>query len=206
MTRLSRQESQQLTRHTLIESAEKEIIRVGIYEASIRQICDSAGYTLGAFYSNFTSKDELLLEVVDLHTKRKFDALKTVITATASLNKKEILEKIAEWLQQLQINKALLGLSLEFNVYANHNENFKKQCDENKKKWHYELAKLLEKLFENQQLTPRNSYMQMAVGLAAMWSGFAIEGTVHGVDPADKIIPIFLEALLDSSIPLQQTI
>ena len=75
MTRLSRQESQQLTRQRLIEAAEKEIIRLGIYEASIRQICETAGYSLGAFYSNFNNKDELLLEVVELHSKHEFEKI-----------------------------------------------------------------------------------------------------------------------------------
>ena len=66
MQRLTRQESRQQTRHALINAAEQELLRVGIYEASIRRICVTAGYTLGAFYSNFGNKDELLMEVLEM--------------------------------------------------------------------------------------------------------------------------------------------
>jgi AcrR family transcriptional regulator len=200
MARLSRQESQQVTRLRLIETAEKEIIRVGIYEASIRHICDVAGYTLGAFYSNFKSKDELLLEVLELQTEREFEILRNVVTLAASLDEKEILKKIAGWLRQLQKNKILSGtLSLEFEVYANHNSSFKVQYNKNKNQWDAELAKALEALFTGQHLTPKISFMQMAVGLSSLWDGFAMKGTVPGIDSVDKIILLFLESLLKSS-------
>jgi len=199
MTRLSRQESQQLTRQRLIEAAEKEIIRLGIYEASIRQICETAGYSLGAFYSNFSNKDELLLEVVELHSKHEFGNLKDIVETSASLDEKIILKKIAEWLHKLQANKILFSLTLEFEVYAKRNSEFKDQYNENKKRWHLELAQALEALFSGQHMTPHIPPMQMAVGLFALWSGFAIEGSIPGVESAEKIIPIFLEAFLSSS-------
>lgn len=199
MPRLTRQESQQLTRQKLIEAAEREILRVGIYEASIRQICDVADHTLGAFYSNFKDKDELLLEVVEIQTRREFEILNNLVATTAELEEEKVLENVAEWLRELQKNKILSSLSLEFEVYANHNPSFKKQYSENKKRWHGELAKALNALFKGQGLAPKIPVMQMALGLSALWNGFVIESTVPGTDPADKIIPVFLEALLESS-------
>ena len=199
MPRLTRQQSQQLTRQKLIETAEKEILRVGIYEASIRQICDAAGHTLGAFYSNFKDKDELLFEVVALHTKRELEILNNLAETAVRLEEEKALEKLAEWLRELQKNRILSSFSLEFEVYASHNLSFKKRYTENKKKWHDELAKTLEIFFQKKGLIPKIPFTQMALGLTSLWSGLFLEGSVPGADPADKIIPLFLEALLESS-------
>lgn len=199
MPRLTRQESQQLTKQKLIEAAEKEILRVGIYEASIRQICDAAGHTLGAFYSNFIDKDELLFEVVDLQSNRELEILNHLALTAAGLEKEKALKILAQWLCELQKNKILSAFSLEFEVYAKHNPPFKKRYIENKKKWHDELAKILEVFFQKKGLIPKISVTQMALGLTALWSGLVIEGSVPGTDSADKIIPVFLEMLMESS-------
>ena len=199
MPRLTRQESQQLTRQKLIDAAEKEILKAGIYEASIRRICDAAGYTLGAFYSNFRDKDELLLEVVNLQTWREFEGLSHLAEKTAGLDEGKVMKEVAQWLRGFQKNRFLSGLLLEFEVYASHNPSFRKPYNENKKEWHEELARMLDLLFRGKGLVPKIPVKQMALGLSALWVGLIIEGSVPGADPADKIIPVFLEAFLDSS-------
>ena len=199
MARLTRQESQQATRQKLIETAAQEISRAGIYEASIRRICDAAGYTLGAFYSNFKNKDELLLEVVALKTRQEFDVIDNLVAVSATLGKNEVLARIAEWLQALQKNRIFSELLLEFEVYANHNRDFKTHYNDTKRQWHAELETALTALFKSQGLAPKIDPYLMAVGLSALWCGLAIEGQVSKVDSAGQIITVFLEALLESS-------
>jgi AcrR family transcriptional regulator len=199
MPRLTRQESRQLTRQKLIETAAVEISRVGIYEASIRMICEAAGFTLGAFYSNFMNKDELLLEVVEQQTKKEFMVLGELVATLASRETHDALARIAEWLRALQQNKIFSDLVLEFEVYANHNSSFKTHYDDNKRRWQAEIATALSAFFEGQGLTPRIAPPLMAVGLLALWRGFAMEGTVSEVDSVDKVIMVFLESMLESS-------
>jgi len=202
MTRLSRQESRQLTRQKLIEAAEAEILRVGIQQASIRQICEAAEYTLGAFYSNFKDKDELLLEVVEIHTQRAIEAMRAIVAENSSCDEEELLKHIGHWLRNLRMNAILSDLSLEFEVYANHNDAFRKQYNKTKRKWHVESAKSLEMLFAQRDLTPTIPVMQMAVGLAALWSGFLIEGSASKAESVDQVITLFLKALLDNASPI----
>ena len=205
MPRLSREESQQLTRQKLIDAAEAEILRCGIYEASIRRICDSAGYTLGAFYSNFGDKNELLMEVVEVQIQREFDSLKRMLTTAASLKKEAVLSEIARWLKELQKNEIYTSLLLEFEVYGSHNPGFKKRYMGHKERWHASVAEALELLFKGQKLRPQIPPIQMAVGLAALWTGFAIEGRVStDVGTADKLIMVFLDALLKSANPVRE--
>lgn len=65
MARLTRQESRALTREKLLAAAGKVFTREGLGGASIDRIVEEAGYTKGAFYSNFTSKEDIFLQFVE---------------------------------------------------------------------------------------------------------------------------------------------
>jgi AcrR family transcriptional regulator len=51
------------TRARLLDAAAQVFAEAGLDGASVEAICDRAGFTRGAFYSNFESKDELFLEL-----------------------------------------------------------------------------------------------------------------------------------------------
>lgn len=51
------------TRARLVEAAIGEFGRNGIDATSVEQVCEAAGFSRGAFYSNFSSKDDLCIEV-----------------------------------------------------------------------------------------------------------------------------------------------
>ncbi len=63
--RLTRAESQAATRAALLRSAADLFTRTGYGGTSIEAITEAAGFTRGAFYSNFASKDELFLALVE---------------------------------------------------------------------------------------------------------------------------------------------
>jgi AcrR family transcriptional regulator len=62
---LSRREKQEHTRSCLIKAATRVFARRGLGEASIDEVAEEAGYTKGAFYSNFKNKEELFLAMLD---------------------------------------------------------------------------------------------------------------------------------------------
>jgi len=51
------------TRARLLEAAAEVFAEIGLEGASVEAICERAGFTRGAFYSNFESKDELFLQL-----------------------------------------------------------------------------------------------------------------------------------------------
>lgn len=51
------------TRQKLLEAAAQVFAEVGLDAASVEAVCDRAGFTRGAFYSNFATKEELFLEL-----------------------------------------------------------------------------------------------------------------------------------------------
>jgi AcrR family transcriptional regulator len=52
------------TRSRLMVAAAELFAAKSVQAASVEEICERAGFTRGAFYSNFESKDELCLELV----------------------------------------------------------------------------------------------------------------------------------------------
>jgi AcrR family transcriptional regulator len=63
--RLSRKESQVQTRERLLEAGLQVFSRRGYYAASVDEIAAEAGFSKGAVYSNFESKEDLFLALID---------------------------------------------------------------------------------------------------------------------------------------------
>ena len=53
------------TRSRLIEAAIDEFAERGIDATSVEQLCERAGFSRGAFYSNFATKDDLCIAILE---------------------------------------------------------------------------------------------------------------------------------------------
>jgi AcrR family transcriptional regulator len=111
--RLSRAESRQQTRERLLGAAEKVFRRHGYRRATIEQVAAEAGYTIGALYSNFDGKDDLLLALVEHHIAR---IAERVVSSAAGED--DALEKLRsgarEWMAFLDEEPELYALLIEF--------------------------------------------------------------------------------------------
>jgi AcrR family transcriptional regulator len=63
--RLTRAEKRAATRQALLEAAAVVFARRGLVGASVEEITEQAGFSRGAFYSNFASKEELFLTLIE---------------------------------------------------------------------------------------------------------------------------------------------
>ncbi len=205
MPRLTRKDMQQQTRERLLAAAQEVIARRGIADASIRDIAETAGYSLGAFYSNFNSKEMMLSELLEVHMCKEIGVFKGILAETETGRKEELLDKISAWLKQLQQNQSLSALDFELEMYAKRTPSFREKFDAAKLQRLQELADCLRALFAYHGLEPKIDFLQMAIGFAALWNGFFFLGTVPGVKSIDEVIFVFLQALLDSATPVKTT-
>lgn len=65
--------SRENTRTRLLDAAHAVFGETGLDAASVEAVCERAGFTRGAFYSNFESKDELFLALVQRSSTEKLD-------------------------------------------------------------------------------------------------------------------------------------
>src|SRR3954464_13715543 len=62
---LSRAERREQTRDDLIAAADRAFVEGGFHATSLDQIAAAAGYTKGAVYSNFASKEDLFFAIYE---------------------------------------------------------------------------------------------------------------------------------------------
>lgn len=67
------------TRSTLVQAGIDVFAVRGIDGASIEEICEAGGLTRGAFYSNFSSRDDLVLAIIEMRTSENLDRLDATI-------------------------------------------------------------------------------------------------------------------------------
>jgi AcrR family transcriptional regulator len=92
--RRTRAEQQAETRTRLLEAATDAFAAHGFDGASIDQITDLAGYTRGAFYSNFSDKAELLLEL----SSARMEAFADVLPGILATREEAQIAEAARWL------------------------------------------------------------------------------------------------------------
>jgi len=84
--RRSREEQRAATRGRLLEAAGEVFAERGFYGASVEEITERAGFTRGAFYSNFETKADLFLAVLDAHIERDRQLVTDVLARDPSAN------------------------------------------------------------------------------------------------------------------------
>ena len=68
------------TRRLLLEAAAVVFAERGFEAATLEEITERAGFTRGAFYSNFTSKDELFLALMEHENAKSAAAISEAVT------------------------------------------------------------------------------------------------------------------------------
>src|SRR5436853_5449268 len=75
---------QEQTRARLLEAAARVFARRGFHVATLEEVAAEAGFTKGAVYSNFESKEALFLALVDRELEKRAQEIGAVVDAAAS--------------------------------------------------------------------------------------------------------------------------
>ncbi|VEG56930.1 TetR family transcriptional regulator [Mycolicibacterium aurum] len=116
--RWTRERRLEHTRALLIDAAEDVFAEKGFTSATLDDIARAAGYTKGAIYKHFTTKEELFLAVSDRYWRRYFDNFAEVMSSASRVGTHE-LDEIAERWRQLSVDRGAehAALGLEFTLY-----------------------------------------------------------------------------------------
>jgi AcrR family transcriptional regulator len=95
MTRMTREARQACTRAALLAAATHLFGRYGYAATSVDRIAEQAGFSKGAVYSNFDSKEAIFLAVLDEDGGQALDLLVTAIEAAADA--RAVVDLLADW-------------------------------------------------------------------------------------------------------------
>ena len=191
--RLSREQSQLQTRQLLLDAARATITETGIASATVRGISEAAGFSQGAFYSNFANKEALLIELMNEQMQALANGFAETLRQSAGLDLGQALAAIAQWLQTLH-SSAGATLMLELQIYANQNPTFGASFGQHNSSHVEAFAEGIAQLSERYGRSPRLSPMQMAVGFMALSNGFGIQRTDNYPVPPHEVYLAFLRA------------
>lgn len=185
-SRLSRAESQARTRQALLDAAGEVFVERGLHRTSVEAIAERAGFTRGAFYSNFATKEELFAELLQSTVYRAYREM-----GEAQLASDEPLptsRETAETLARIQDHpdgRWMFRLWLELLLEAGRDEKMRRLAVEFWRSNRELIAKIVERRFAEAGAKPPLEPRTFATALIAMDIGLAIQ---HYVDP--DVVPL----------------
>jgi AcrR family transcriptional regulator len=196
-TRLTREESQAQTRARLIAAARAEIARQGA-AASVRDIAEAAGYTQGALYAHFESKEFLLLELLRLHMEGEIAALGGLLQQGGQV-KGGVRAALDHWLSNLNTDQDWALFAVELQMLARRDVSFAKQYDKLFAAHVAAMGALVERLFVDVGAKLPAPASDVSAMLIALAHGMALQRrpTKRGApDPAGAMIKLVLDRIL----------
>ena len=116
--RWTRERRLEHTRSLLLDAAEDVFAEKGFTPATLDDIAHAAGYTKGAIYKHFATKEDLFLAVSDRYWRRYFDNFAEVMLAAKKVTARELDEIATRWRQLSEDRGAEhAALGHEFTLY-----------------------------------------------------------------------------------------
>ncbi len=103
------------TRQRLIDAALEVFAEEGFGRSTVEQVCDRAGYTRGAFYSNFCSLDELFLAMWEERSTRMLADVRAALREVSAAAPEEALRAA---LAAIPVDDAWYRVTAEFTAHA----------------------------------------------------------------------------------------
>ncbi|HKH22120.1 MAG TPA: TetR/AcrR family transcriptional regulator [Solirubrobacterales bacterium] len=177
MTRsLTRKEKQERTRSSLLRSAAKLICRKGIGEASVDEIASDAGYTKGAFYANFKSKEEMFLVMLDEAYAAELDRLEAHLPGDQHVE--EVRQSAEDFMQFVRSDPEWPRLYFEFVVYAARNPDFREELATRNRAMRERIAEVIRRWTADLG-EPPFPFEDIAMMLFSLADGFLVQQLVE---------------------------
>ncbi|MGO8684770.1 MAG: TetR/AcrR family transcriptional regulator [Thermoleophilia bacterium] len=120
--RLTRVEAKAKTREQLLAAAERVFAQKGLAGASVEEIAEDAGYSTGALYSNFESKEQLFLELMAARRARgaatRVSAVSGMVDEVGTGNDDPLAALTRFFVQMTERYSEFAPLEAEFWLYA----------------------------------------------------------------------------------------
>jgi AcrR family transcriptional regulator len=192
--RLTRQEKQAQTRERLLEAAVRVFLRRGLQGSSVEEIAAEAGFTRGAFYSNFKSKEELFVELLQDRVYRQYAEMADEAQARPGTPRERLrwgIERVRD-VQKGEAGGWLFRLWLECLTQAARDEDFRELAATFWSGNRAVLAENVKTTFKEIGRKPPLPAKQIATAMIALDVGLAVQ---HLVDPdevpLDLYVPLF---------------
>jgi AcrR family transcriptional regulator len=174
-----RQERTEMTRARLIQSAEKVFARDGFEAAKLEEIAADAGYTRGAVYANFESKEDLFFALLEREISTRIAALEREMDKVREPEAK--LKAMRDFFLTKTLDRRWCLLALEFKLFAVRHPEVKRRLAAMHRRFVEPRVGFLEEVMSALGRELPSSAYAIGVSLAALGNSLTLE---HMLDPA----------------------
>jgi AcrR family transcriptional regulator len=182
--------SRQNTRARLLDAAAQVFAEVGLDGASVEAVCDRAGFTRGAFYSNFESKDELFLMLAGSVAEQRINAVRgrvDEIAADGGLSEGcdpvELVQQIMDSAEEDRLDVMLMS---EIRIRALRDAQFGAAYLAQEREMVSSIATIISDIVSVSSLELKVPAYDAARMLMLIWEGMTVRGAMAGQD-SDKL-------------------
>jgi AcrR family transcriptional regulator len=172
--RLSRQERKAQTRERLLDAAAQVFAERGFEAASLDEVAAAAGYTKGAVYSNFDSKTDLVIALIE----RRIETQSAQYAQRfGGRDADDIAAQLLEPVDRIpDSEKRFLVLAVEFWLHAMRDERARALiADQYERARSFVASFLVESGYERMVEEPRLAPRDMAIVIEALGTGLAMQ-------------------------------
>ena len=202
MRRKTRAETQAETREKLLESARVAFGRRGFAAATLDEIAEGAGFSRGAFYSNFSTKEDLAVELMGQQMAQDVMRIGQV-TRAADGPVETLAERLRAAFPDTEKTSDWELLRLEMLMLAQRNPAFAARCQELYKPQRERVAEAVRQLFAGAGLVPPAEDEVIAYTIMSLRLGAALLHEAAGPVPLGRIVETIFRGLSAISRPAQ---
>jgi AcrR family transcriptional regulator len=196
--RLSREDSRDQTTQRLLDAAQRLIAKKGLSAASVENITAAAGYTRGAFYSNFKSKDDLFIEL--LRRDHAEAHIQLCALQDDSLPLDHIQQRVREMYGQMyRTNESFMNW-IEARMLAARDTKFRAKLNALLAEKRTEVAKFIDYFYRRVGIAPHQPPTTMAMGFMSLFDGVQLSmlstpGEMT-TERAEAVLTVFIDSIM----------
>ena len=171
---LRREYSQAATRTALLEAAETLILESSMPGLSLRAVYTRAGFTQGAFYSNFASREDLLLAVMERNLEERVRTFGEMTLDYRAMTFDQTMARIGEWLATVSDRREWAQMAIELRLEAVRNPAPAHAIAVAEQRIDGLFAERIDDLVAHFGLTPRFRSTEIVETLLVLWRGLAL--------------------------------
>jgi len=193
---LSRAARREQTRDDLIAAADRAFVEGGFHATSLDQIAASAGYTKGAVYSNFDSKEDLFFAVYERRAAAAEAQMAELFRGDAAAG----LDRIsADTTGRINRDDGWLAAFFEFWAHVIRHPELRGRFAEVHRRLQVPVAGALERIAAERPVELPDDALRLAVASGAMQIGLALERLTQP-EVVDKALGLRMAHLLLAEI------
>src|SRR5829696_271407 len=194
--RLTRAERRERTRDDLIAAADRAFVDGGFHATSLDQIAAAAGYTKGAVYSNFASKEDLFFAVYERRAAVAEAQMAELFQGDAAAG----LDRIsADTTGRVNRDDGWLAVFFEFWAHVIRHPELRERFAEIHRRLQVPVAGALERIAAERGVELPDDALRLAVASGAMQIGLALERLTQP-EVVDKALGLRMAHLLLAEI------